>query len=207
VVQLATEFENGRTRRLAPGEEARLMQHAGDHLRALIVAALETGCRVGELLNLRWSDVLWTDEPQPKMRKFVLSADRTKTARTRTIPITSRLRAVMEMRRTDPKGENLPPTAYVFGNAVGEPVKRVVRAWQATCRRAGIVDLHFHDLRANSPAACWSRARRWWTCRPHWGTPTSDDAAVSRRHGCRLAARVRSVRHRAAVDGRTCHRQ
>jgi integrase len=147
MIQLATEFENGRTRRLAPGEEARLLANAGPHMYALIVAALETRCRVGELLGLRWSDVLWTDEREPKLRKFILSADRTKTARTRTIPITSRLRAVMEMRRTDPKGENHAPTAHVFGNEFGEQVKRTVRAWQATCRRAGIAGLHFHDLR------------------------------------------------------------
>lgn len=147
MVQLATAFENGRTRRLVPGEEARLMQHAGDHLRALIVAALETGCRVGELLGLRWSDVLWTDEPEPKMKRFVLSADRTKTARTRTIPITARLRAMMEMRRTDAAGNDHPPTAHVFGNEFGEPVKRITKAWLLTCQRACITDLHFHDLR------------------------------------------------------------
>jgi integrase len=147
MIQLATEFENGRTRRLMPGEETGLMQDAGDHLRALIVAGLETGCRVGELLGLRWADVLWTDEPGPKMKRFVLSADRTKTSRTRTIPITSRLRAVLDMRRTDPAGHDHPPSAFVFGNDVGERVKRITKAWQLTCRRAGITDLHFHDLR------------------------------------------------------------
>jgi integrase len=29
--------------------------HASDHLQALIVAALSTGCRLGELLSLHWS--------------------------------------------------------------------------------------------------------------------------------------------------------
>jgi len=35
----------------------------------------------------------------------------------------------------------------VFGNEVGEPVKSLKTAWRATYHRAGIVDLHFHDLR------------------------------------------------------------
>ena len=32
-------------------------------------------------------------------------------------------------------------------NDVGEPIKRIKTAWRATCRRADIQDLHFHDLR------------------------------------------------------------
>ena len=59
----------------------------------------------------------------------------------------SGLRAVLEMRRTDPAGQPLPPEAYVFGNAVGERLTDIKTAWLNTCRRAGIEDLHFHDLR------------------------------------------------------------
>ena len=51
------------------------------------------------------------------------------------------------MRRTDPTGQPLPPDAYVFGNAVGERLTSIKTAWRNTCRRAGIEDLHFHDLR------------------------------------------------------------
>ena len=66
---------------------------------------------------------------------------------TRVIPVSSELRAVLEMRRTDPKGEEFSPDAYVFGNAVGERRVTIKTAWRNTCRRAGIRDLHFHDLR------------------------------------------------------------
>jgi integrase len=57
VVKLETRAESGRTRRLEPGEEERLLQHAGPLVRALIVAALSTGCRVGELLSLQWQQI------------------------------------------------------------------------------------------------------------------------------------------------------
>jgi integrase len=55
--------EYERDRRLQPGpgndksEEERLLAAASPHLRALIVAALETGCRIGELLSLQWHQV------------------------------------------------------------------------------------------------------------------------------------------------------
>ena len=48
--------EESRTRRLQPGEEERLLLAAGG-LRDLILAALETGCRLGELLSLQWEQV------------------------------------------------------------------------------------------------------------------------------------------------------
>ena len=37
--------------------------------------------------------------------------------------------------------------AFVFGNAVGEPVASVDTAWRAACPRAGIVGLPFYDVR------------------------------------------------------------
>jgi DNA-binding transcriptional MerR regulator len=45
--------------------------------------------------------------------------------------------------------------AYVFGNAVGERLDSIKTAWKATCGRAGIEDLHFHDLQRE---AAW----RWF---------------------------------------------
>ena len=78
---------------------------------------------------------------------IVLPASKTKTHALRVIPVSSDLSAVLEMRRTDPTGHPLPPDAYVFGNAVGEPVTDIKMAWRNTCHRAGIDGLRFHDLR------------------------------------------------------------
>jgi integrase len=48
--------EEPRTRRLHPGEAERLELH-GQSMRDLIIAALETGMRKGELLTLQWAQV------------------------------------------------------------------------------------------------------------------------------------------------------
>jgi integrase len=49
--------EAERERRLEPGEEARLFKACSPHLQALVTAALETCCRVSELLKQQWKHV------------------------------------------------------------------------------------------------------------------------------------------------------
>src|SRR5206468_2751458 len=44
--------------------------------------------------------------------------------------ISTRLAAILAMRRTDPEGNNHPADAYVFGNEVGEQAKTFKRAWE-----------------------------------------------------------------------------
>ena len=57
LITLDHRAETERTRRLQPRERTRLLQHAHPHLQALIIAALSTGCRRGELLSLQWSQI------------------------------------------------------------------------------------------------------------------------------------------------------
>jgi integrase len=145
VIKLETRAEHFRQRRLAPGEEIALLAHAGPHLRALIVAALSTGCRRGELLSLQWSQIRRDDHGDAKW--IALPAAKTKTNQARTIPIGPRLRAELAMRQPSPDGTDHPGDAYVFGNEVGEQIDSSKTAWVATCRRAGVSGLRFHDLR------------------------------------------------------------
>ena len=93
---------------------------------------------------------------------------KTKTRRDRRIPISSRLRGILEMRRLDPAGRPMPMESYVFGNAIGEQVESHQRAWSSAVLKAHghrprytktghlvdasraalqAIDLHFHDLR------------------------------------------------------------
>ena len=122
-----------RDRRLYEGEADRLLAACGNHLRALVEALLETGCRKGELLNLRWRDITW--EPRCTLNL-------------------GRLRAILDIRRIGPDDEPMGPDTFVFGNEVGEKVGSVKTAWKATSARAGITGLHIHDLRRQA-------ASRW----------------------------------------------
>lgn len=129
--------EEARTRRLQPGEEEKLLLNAGG-LRDLIIAGLETGCRLGELLSLQWHQV---------RAELFLPAGKTKAKKPRRVPISTVLRTVLDGRRHDPAGEPLPTDAFVFGDEIGRRRHTVRGAWILTCKRAKIVGLHFHDLR------------------------------------------------------------
>jgi len=65
---------------------------------------------------------------------------------TRVLPISQRLAGVLEMAKIDPAGKEYEPDDYVFGECERR-VQSTKRAWMNACTRAGIDDLHFHDLR------------------------------------------------------------
>ena len=133
--------ETPRFRRLEGDEESRLLAACSPHLRAVVIAALETCCRVSELLSLQWSQV------NLDRKELHIPARKTKAGRDRFLPVTNRLVAILQMRRCDPAGRELPFDAYVFGTPTGERIGSIKTAWRLTCARAGISGLHFHDLR------------------------------------------------------------
>jgi integrase len=152
-----------RRRRLLPAEEQRLLAVAGVRLQWLIIAAIETGCRAGELLALQWADVSM-DARTVLIRAVEVGAK--KTERSRLLPMAARLAAVLEMARLDPTGREYPPPAYVFGE-LGLRQKSIKKAWETAVLKAHghtpawvkgslsaasravlrAIDLHFHDLR------------------------------------------------------------
>jgi integrase len=133
--------EHARERRFVGDEAARLLTACHPHLHDVVVAALETGCRKQELLSLQWAQVHWAQN------EVFLPGTKTKTKRPRRIPISAALHAVLVRRRTRPTGESYTAQDYVFGTAAGTRVKDIKTAWRASCRRAGIENLRFHDLR------------------------------------------------------------
>jgi hypothetical protein len=86
------------------GEERRLLAVASPASQRLIVGALETAMRRGELLQLRWADVDLT------RRTITVKAATSKTRASRVIPVSARLAGILEMGRTDPTGRDYEPT-------------------------------------------------------------------------------------------------
>lgn len=159
--RLAPDVLDPKTEKLKePGDERRLLAAASPRLQNLIIAALETCCRRGELLSLQWGDV------NLERGELTIGAEKAKDGDTRVLPISTRLAAILKMAKTDPAGKDYKPADYVFGE-VGRQVDNVKRAWE-TCvlkahgyepawQKTGLtaasraalaaIDLHFHDLR------------------------------------------------------------
>jgi integrase len=157
--------DNQRRRRLTEEEETRLLEVAQPLLRSMIITALHTGMRQGEMLALRFGDIDW------KRQLIILRGETTNSHRRRTIPIaTARLRAVLEWLRLDVDGQEKPDEAFVFSDETGAPIGRFRTAWVTAVLKAhGIqpewkaygwtaltpecagqfrrIDLHWHDLR------------------------------------------------------------
>jgi integrase len=132
--------EQGRTRYLLPEEEDRLMAvltGSREHLRSLVIMAINTGMRESELFRLKPEDV--------DFHRNVIYVRETKNDEDREVPMnkTARdlLRSLMEQVRA--KGHR-----YIFANPkTGNPYTMIKTAWWTACRLAGINDLRFHDLR------------------------------------------------------------
>jgi len=126
-----------RDRRLVGDEEKRLLdwaekaeQEDGSMPIAHIIRfALETGMRRGELAAMRWEHA--------DLKSLVLLVPATKTGEPRRVPMSSRAMAVLNA---------LP--RHLGGKVWGQIHEASVsRAFARACRRAGIKDLRFHDLR------------------------------------------------------------
>lgn len=129
--------ERKRERILSRDEETKLLDACApiqrQHLRPLIICALDTGMRRGEMLKLRWSEV------DLERRMIHVRAFNTKTMIARDVPISQRLD--VELRRlweVSPKEA----TALVFG------IRDNARmAFTSARTEAGLQDVRFHDLR------------------------------------------------------------
>jgi len=125
-----------RERVLSHEEEARLLSVCTGrraHLRALLIAALDTGARRGELFKLTWGDVDFEN------RLINLRATTTKTQRGRAIGMTSRI--ANELQQLFEKSTK-DVDQLVFG--ITDTIKT---AFASACKEAGIESFRFHDCR------------------------------------------------------------
>lgn len=133
---------------LTPAEGAALVAAAPEDFRPLLVAALATGCRRGELLGTTWQDIDLSNGV------LVIGHAREKAGRGRHVPLTSELRELLTRMRKA-AGPVL-PAAPVFATADGKPHDaRTVRDRVDVLRRLKVqgvprrklANLKFKDLR------------------------------------------------------------
>lgn len=120
-----------RERRLRQGEFEQLIDACrlcrNPHILPIIRFALETGMRRGEILAIHWHDLNHRDQ--------TLTIPMSKNGRSRQIPLSNEAIAIINEIKKE--GDHVFP---VTGNGFR-------LAWQRVKKRAGIEDLHFHDLR------------------------------------------------------------
>ncbi len=127
----------GRVRFLSPDERVALLRECKAHsesLYAVVVLALATGARQGEIVGLRWPDV--------DLKRGGLTFHETKNGERRTVPLVGLARDLLTARAKVRRiGCDL-----VFPGRTGEPLE-VVKTFAKVARRAGLEDFRFHDLR------------------------------------------------------------
>lgn len=123
----------GRLRYLKPEEVKALFPSCSDHIRPIIVTALNTGMRKGELQKLKWADVDF------KNRKITVVE--AKNNESRVVPINKTLHKELFSLSKKSKGE------YVFSDENGLPYGDIKKSFLKALNQAKIEDFRFHDLR------------------------------------------------------------
>ena len=117
---------------LSKEEIEKLINASSGFLQVLIMVALNTGMRKGEILNLKWQDVDFNDD--------LIYIKQTKSNVPRKVPMNSMIKnALAGMKK---KGD------FIFAGKKPEMHVTDVYVWfKNACKKAGINDLRFHDLR------------------------------------------------------------
>jgi len=127
----------GKDRILSEDEETRLLEAVrfttkSQHLEPIIITALNTGMRKGEILNLKWSNV--------DFKTGHILVEETKNGEIRRVPMNRKLTATLESAKKVSKSQ------YVFSDN-GKPYGDVKTGWWTALKKAKIEGFRFHDLR------------------------------------------------------------
>lgn len=125
---------NRRLRYLSKEECGVLIDSCVPHLKPIVIMALNTGMRRGEILSLEWYKHV-------DLRHGFILLDVTKNGERRQIPINAASRRALQgvVRRID--------SPYVFVSYTGKRLMDIKTSFRSAIRKAGIKDFRFHDLR------------------------------------------------------------
>lgn len=142
-------ISKGRTRFLSQEEQQKLLQackeSSNPYLYMIVVIALSTGARQGEILNLKWNNLMFNDAEKSVTLIFM----NTKNGDNRAVTIGSLgYKLLSEHRKnTSSKVINISSPRYVFARPDGLKPYDIRRPWENALKKAGITDFRFHDLR------------------------------------------------------------
>jgi integrase len=121
-----------RERRLNDGEYERLETASkltkNTHIWPIVIFAIETGMRRGEILGLTWDNI--------DLKRRTAFLPLTKNGSSREVPLSTKAVCVLQQQRTRTGSSPFPVNSNAFR-----------LAWDRLRGRAGLNDLRFHDLR------------------------------------------------------------
>ncbi len=125
---------------LTDQQYATLRDELPQELKALFVTAYITGMRRGELAVIQW--------PQMDFDAGLITLEKgeTKNDDARSVPILEGDMMTLLVAAKGERDQHWPGSPWVF-NRQGEPIKDFRWSWDEACKRAGVPDLNFHDLR------------------------------------------------------------
>jgi excisionase family DNA binding protein len=145
---LFDESEFRRLRVLSRREEKGLLKEAPAHLKPIIRYALLSGCRLQEILGLQRGDIDLSKDV------IAIQPEINKSGKLDVIPIHSELKKFL-VEHLSMNGKNDNVFTYT-DRATREvkPIRSIYRGFHGACKRAGIKDFQFRDLRTTA-------ATRW----------------------------------------------
>lgn len=124
-----------RQRRLDPLPEI-TEQEFSDHLKPLIILALNVGLRRGELFKLEWQDIDFAHNI------LTVRAAAAKGGKPRHIPLNPIALQTLKQWKKQGSGSSL-----VFPGKNGERLDNIASSWRSVITESKIKDFHFHDCR------------------------------------------------------------
>lgn len=123
----------GRLRFLEQEEIIKILANCNKRLRPIVVLALNTGMRRGEILGLKWHDV--------DFKRNIMTLLDTKNGEKREVYMNEQVKTALI--RVPKHLES----AYIFCNTHGKPYHDIRKSFFAVLEKSSIKDFHFHDLR------------------------------------------------------------
>lgn len=136
-VEFFSEADNLKERVLSRDEERMLLETCPEHLKPIVITALQTGMRRREILMMKWVNINLEDG-YLRVPKEV-----SKSGKDRVINFNGMLKTRLLMLKSLNGNSN-----FVFVNPkTGMPFQDIKKSFRGACERAGIEGLRFHDLR------------------------------------------------------------
>jgi len=124
---------NQRLRYLEREEAEKLVRNCKGYTKQIVIIALNTGMRKGEILGLKWSDI--------DFRRGIIYLLDTKNGERREVPMNDMVK------RAFVNQHKYKDSPYIFCNKDGRPFRDIRKSFIAGLKKSGIINFRFHDTR------------------------------------------------------------